>query len=1108
MIKRNISLWKVSLLGILTILGLSAAPDNLSWGNLQNLKEETLLSNLEQDPDYQELDSNNIEDAESALLENDPLFSALFDEVMAEIDDDFEDWETSFLDDEIFEDDPLYSENFLEDESPSPSSLLEATGSVISQKENSPQIIELQILPLNELVYKNALDNESWTQQVRVKTTQTHEAQPIIVGNRSLEEVLQEQKQSGLKIYTQRPSLEGGKSEVAEAEASLKGHETLEFGIPKSDADTPEEQQDYHKGPFQTEDFDKSSLAQIFSPIPSTSAREPFRVASDDEMEPFDHASYPVNAIVYDQLTKQEEMKDLGLEAQPAPSLEQPEEEKPTPSQGAEIWTRKPEEEKPAPSQNVEVWTRKPIIEEAPKTQTETNNVEEQKPEPTQGPKETGEEKSQKIVKTTTTETGPEEPPKYLIKFNNAKMSDIIGFVSQVTGKNFVFDPADLGFTVTILSNEPTTIENIISALLQELRIHGLNMVEIGNNIIIHKEVGINAPAEVVKAGEKPPEDAEVITQVYQLKHTDPSTIAAIIRPMLSARAIIEPISNSGHLIVTGLKTNISRITELIESIDTPNAGFEVGEYQAKNIPIARAINIAQELIAPIANGHPVVLTPFSNKNMVYIVTTATLMEQVLDIFKKIDSGHTLPPTRYDRDEKGRPITHEQFMSPEEAKRIRQKQEEEEKLESAEPLGSVQATKFYIHKLQFRPGDQIQQALQAVATSLEGASPQLEKSDLILTINSVQWIKSSNSLIFTGTAQTLAKIKELIDELDTPLPQVLIEILVLETSVDDSLRFGVDWGSRFRDFEAAGSQAFLQDTSILPTVLDTTIPTQSISPANIARTAGFNLGVIGRVITRDNTCDYLSMGAIVRAIHDDARINILLNPRIVVEDSTPAEFFVGINTPFLTQSVANEFGSVITGNFEYKDIGSTLKITPTIGNNGLVTLDIDQEISSVAATNTFTSNATTSQAVTVSANGTLVPVNTTGSTVNLGPTTRKSTTKTRVHMPDGYFLILSGQIRDEKDLTRIQIPCIGGIPWLGAFFSSQDITINKRNLILFIRVQIVDVDRINPITKRQQDAWTEANLIPKEWEYEVDEALNWFNVKDPYCSPEGIKIRE
>jgi len=1023
---------------------------------------------------------------------DDALLAELFGDVDGEYDEDSIDWDALLSEDEVGDEET--------------ESLFGATAQV-NQNQKTLDGIDLKLLPLNETVYNHWKIGQDWTKQVKVTTTQKSQ-EPVILGNVWSRSVQKETHPTGIEVYTERPTLKQAEAKVAASEASVKDQSIIEFGLPKEDehplGDTP---------------IDSWSRSEVFTPV-IQEPKEPFRMASDDGIEPFDREASSINLHVYQQ------QQDAFREAEELIAQgDAPDTQATSTSQGDNKLKEEPVETEKTPQDQPPPQTDK--TEQAPAeevqqpitspSQTETKPSEPEKVNESDQPKQGSEE----VIESDQPKQGSEEvieeqgqqlsgPPTYLIKFNNVKMSEYIGFVSKITGKNFVFDPADLNFNVTIISNEPTTIENIISALLQELRFRGLNMVEVGNSIIIHRTLDINSPAEVIREGETAPPNLEIVTQVYRIQSTDPDTVATIIRPMMSGSAVIEPISETGHLIVTGLRSNIARITELIKNIDSPDAGLEIGQYQSKNLPVSRAITIAQELISPIAKERPVVLVPLTDRNVVYIVTTPGLMGQVMKIFEQIDANQELPVTRFDRDERGRPIIRKEFIQDEEE---RQRREELEKARArlspaGGVIGSVEATKFYIHKLQYRKGDQIQQALQAVAQSLQDFTDPNEDVDLITTINSVQWIESTNSLIFTGTAQTLEKMKDLIDELDTSLPQVLIEVLVLEATVQDSLEFGVDWGTRFLGIDAAGSQAFLSENSTLPAALDTTIPTSTINPANLARAQGFNLGVIGRWITR-GACDFSSIGAIVSAVHIDQRIDVLLNPRIVVEDNTTAEFFVGINTPFLTQSIANEFGNIITGNFEYRDIGSTIKITPLIGNNGIITLDIEQEISNVIATNQLLLGSTTGTASTVTSSGDIVATDTgaTGGASDLGPTTRKSTTRTRVHMPDGYFLILSGQIRDEKDITRTQIPCIGGFPWIGALFSQKENRLDKRNLMIFIRPQIVDIERINPITKRQQDIFNEYNRQQKRWEYEVDEALHWFNVKEPYCAPEDRRLR-
>ena len=100
-------------------------------------------------------------------------------------------------------------------------------------------------------------------------------------------------------------------------------------------------------------------------------------------------------------------------------------------------------------------------------------------------------------------------------------------------------------------------------------------------------------------------------------------------------------------------------------------------------------------------------------------------------------------------------------------------------------------------------------------------------------------------------------------------------------------------------------------------------------------------------------------------------------------------------------------------------------------------------------------------------------------------------------MPNGYFLILSGQIEDKVGYHRSQIPCLGGIPIIGAAFSERRRRVEKTNLLLFIRPLIIDTyEDMHNITKHQQDIWKNKNCIRDSWKYETHEALDFFNLKE------------
>lgn len=724
-----------------------------------------------------------------------------------------------------------------------------------------------------------------------------------------------------------------------------------------------------------------------------------------------------------------------------------------------------------------------------------------------------------------------------LINFNNVNIIEFIRFISRVSNKNFVFNDANLQFNVSIVSEEPTTLPNIMTALMQVLRVHGLSLIEQGNTILIHDNKTVTQVSRVVSdttPRQEPIGEAELITRVFRLNTLDPEKAGVIITPLVSEGALVEVLKDSNQVIVTDLATNVNKIGDLLRSLDAPNSGLVMGQYVVVNGLLASLVELGEKVMTPIAGGRPLVFVAHQPSNSIFIVSTPFLVDRALAVLRTLDIN--VGQTRVYG-------TEALQFNPEEAARIQRELEERAKtqagiletggtpqvgppgagpragalqtgtpagtpfvlnnggvgggiiegpgaprgpvsgsLQSASPWsaglppGHIERARFFIHKLRYRRGEQIVDALGRIGYSLQESGT--GNLDLISTIQSIQWLEGSNSLIFTGTTVSLEKIRELIDEIDTPLRQVFIEMLILETTLDDSLQFGVNFVSRFREPNVAGAQSFLSGASTLANTLD--LASASVLDASpLARDLGFRLGIIGRNITHCGM-DFGSIGALIKALHDKNKVEILMNPRLLVEDNATAEIFVGINTPFKTQSIANDQGSIITNNVEFRDVGTRLKVTPLISNNDIITMDILEEVSSIADTTTLTGALTTS---------------------DLGPSTRTSKTTTKVHVPNGFFIVMSGMIQNSEDRTRSQLPCLGGAPLIGALFSEKRMVEQKRNLMIFIRPQIIDTDEdIDYITRHEQDVYRNWGRTKKMWKYEVEEALDLLNVKEPDVS--------
>lgn len=814
---------------------------------------------------------------------------------------------------------------------------------------------------------------------------------------------------------------------------------------------------------------------------------------------------------------------------------------------------------------------------------------------------------------TSSSQQSPPDPSKtILINFNNVNIIEYLRFISRISNRNFIFDENDLQFNVTIVSEEPTTIDNIMTALLQELRIHNLILIEDENNFLIHRNAKVNSISKVVsdEISNGQSSGAEIITQVFRLNILDPNRAAAILKPLVSDASLIEVLQQSNHLIITDLASNIVKIGQLLKILDAPNSGAIIGQYVSK-LPIDTLIPLAQQILQPISMDQTITFVPHDTTNSIFIIGSPYLVERAIAILQYLDqstaSTQILDLNDVQINELMRNLnTHTDEESLEELLRnmnadearatIDQRDKSAQLLKDKEnlefggvwvrnpdgtwtfmPAGGIQGkeppigswirnaagqwrfnageapseaesentlngkwtldkdgnwvfklasnesynpgvfirqyqgkialpggvkkvTKFFIYKLQYRKGDVIEPLLRQVADTL--LQNERGNEDLITTLRSVQWLSVPNSLIFSGTEEALDKARALTIEMDSPTRQVFIEMLILESTLTDSLQYGVSYGTRFGGGNTTGSQSFFSNAqSPLAGSLSSTGFSglggavgglKQLIPDGTKLTStnpGLNLGVIGQKITHCGT-EFGSIGALVNALHDRSKDKVVSNPKLLVEDNSPAEIFVGINTPYRTQSISNDIGSVITSNYVYQDVGTRLRITPYLGNGDVVALDLEEEVSTIL--DGLITNASTAS-------------------TSPGPTTRINRTTTRVHIPDTYFLVISGMMQHQETRERNQVPCLGGVPILGAAFSAKINSDNKRNLMIFIRPQIIDTkSQINELTKHQQDIYDYKNNLKNSDEYETVEALDLFNITQtlhPEDEPQEDKDR-
>ena len=279
--------------------------------------------------------------------------------------------------------------------------------------------------------------------------------------------------------------------------------------------------------------------------------------------------------------------------------------------------------------------------------------------------------------------------------------------------------------------------------------------------------------------------------------------------------------------------------------------------------------------------------------------------------------------------------------------------------------------------------------------------------------------ESTNAVVIYGPAELSRELSSIIRQLDIRRAQVLVEAVIAEVSYDRAKELGVQWGFGSEDSGvgiinfnrngnsivdlAAGVNAFLEgDVS---------------SPPSLG--SGLSLGGIGSIGSTQ-------IALLVNALQGDTASNILSTPSLLTLDNEEAEIVVGQNVPFIVgRSV--EYSGQAFDTIQREDVGIKLKIRPQINEGNAVRLEIAQEVSQIAP----------------------------GTSGAADIITNKRSLTTHVMVDDNQMIVLGGLIDDQMVETADKVPGLGDIPGLGRLFRYDTASLQKRNLMVFLRPVIV-----------------------------------------------------
>jgi general secretion pathway protein D len=288
----------------------------------------------------------------------------------------------------------------------------------------------------------------------------------------------------------------------------------------------------------------------------------------------------------------------------------------------------------------------------------------------------------------------------------------------------------------------------------------------------------------------------------------------------------------------------------------------------------------------------------------------------------------------------------------------------------------------------------------------------------------------NNALLLYATASEYSVIEGMLRKIDIVPLQVLIEATIAEVDLNDALQYG--------------TQFFLKLGHVANTLGASNPPFPTLGNLSFPSTfPGFILSHSPRYA--------------IEALAEVTKVKILSAPQVTVLDNQPARLQVGQQVPVLTGQATSTLaaGAPTVNSVDYHATGVIMQVTPRVNSGGLVSLDIAQEVSSVAA-----------QAV---------------NSVAGSPTFNDQTFRTRVAVQDGQTVGMAGLITDNATEGNTGLPFLKDIPLLGTLLSSQNNTRSRTELLVLITPHVIHDQRdARALTEDMRAQLINAGLVPQQ----------------------------
>ncbi|QGW81049.1 type II secretion system secretin GspD [Variovorax paradoxus] len=618
------------------------------------------------------------------------------------------------------------------------------------------------------------------------------------------------------------------------------------------------------------------------------------------------------------------------------------------------------------------------------------------------------------------------------LNFANADIEAVARTMAVVTGRDVVVDPRVKG-TMNLVTDRAIAPAAAFNQFASALRLQGFAVVESEGLYKVVPEADAKLQTQTVNTATPSAGSVagnQIVTQIFRLNYESANSLLPVLRPLIPPNNTINVNPGNNSLVITDYADNMRRLSRIIAALDVPNAS-DIEVIPLKHSIATDMLPLITRLVDGSGSGAPGAAAPgtadasFRTTLMADPRSNALILRAanparaalVRTLVEKLDRA----PAESSNGAAGN--IYVVYLKNADAVRLAAT------LRAAMAANQLPGTPGSPGAAggggQAQPQASIPQAMQQTSLSGQGgsaaANAPLNNANQPSTGGQIQADPSTNSLIITAPEPQYRQMRAVIDKLDGRRAQVMIEALIVEVSAKKAANFGVQWQSALGNNAVIGTNSSLASANIL--ALTQALATRDV--AGVRPSSGLNLGIAGKIGGQ-----YI-LGAIANFFNSDGDANVLSTPNLLTLDNEEAKIVIGQNVPFVTGQYASTSGSVGINPFttvERKDVGLTLRVRPTINENGTVKMSIFQETSTVD-----------------------------GNTINNpnGPTTNKRSIESSVLVEDGGLVMLGGLLSDDYGNTVEKVPVAGDIPVLGNLFKNEIRTRNKSNLMMFLRPAVM-----------------------------------------------------